>query len=73
MTSDAGIPRPGPAGEDPGRPGRPRRRYTRPQRADEPHEACKRCGGLCGIHYLTCPLLRLPREDELAGEGELPE
>ena len=21
---------------------------------------CGRCGGVCGAHYLTCPVLRLP-------------
>jgi anti-sigma regulatory factor (Ser/Thr protein kinase) len=36
-----------------------------PERAtDEPPGPCKRCGLLGGAHYLTCPLLRWPREPE---------
>ena len=57
----------------PGRPGRTRRRYRRQRHADEPRGPCKRCGGLWGTHYLTCPLLRLPGVSELPGEGELPQ
>ena len=30
------------------------------QRSPGPARQCTRCGGL-GTHYLTCPLLRLPR------------
>jgi hypothetical protein len=31
---------------------------------DNPHAPCKRCGGLGGVHYLTCPLLRRPGQPE---------
>jgi anti-sigma regulatory factor (Ser/Thr protein kinase) len=61
MTSDGETPRPGPPGEDPGRPGLSWRR-------DQP---CRRCGGV-GTHYLTCPLLQAPVNGEPPGEGEQP-
>jgi len=51
MTSDRETSRPDPPDDDPGQ-----------ARADEPHGPCRRCGGLGGAHYLTCPLLQLPEK-----------
>jgi hypothetical protein len=61
MTSDGNTPCWGTAGGDAGRPGLSWRRA----------KPCRRCGGL-GTHYLTCPLLQVPVDGELPGEGEPP-
>jgi len=64
MISDEETKRPDPAGGNPDRPGPSRRRYERRRPANEPPGPCKRCGGLNGAHYLTCPALQLPGEPE---------
>lgn len=33
---------------------------------------CVKCAGLCGAHYLTCPLLRLPADVPLYEQEDQP-